>query len=373
MIFSILITIFALFIGFCYPKQKLSTWLLLALIYILFAFEHSSGDYEQYLNWYDNWQFLDTELLFLFLSQIGHALNLTFDQVRGFICLFEIIVIYKFVKDFSLEAPAVLAAFLIFPSFLSAELFRWLLGMSFVLLGLKYIIMPRNRKDYLIYFLCVTIAALSHSTCWFFLVYYLILIKSRNTLVAIVIVTVLLGVVFSRVGWFFDIFNQFFIRESLVEKYNTGVFANTNGLILSVIKSSIIVLMSWLAFVDLKKSQIVNQLSCHQIRSEQVQNALLFNERNVNMSIISLLTIVPIYFSIVAARIIHVPMIMMYIALVNKGVISRKKSYLYYPLALSCAYLFSALYIEGGSGPLLAFSSHFSEGYLIRFVETIFH
>lgn len=364
MFLPISITLFAIICGATFPKNKICIFVLSVLLYILFVFEQSGGDYAGYVDLY-NLDKYDTEWLFMFISKTGRSVGLSFDQMRSIVGLFEIFIIYKIAGKFSLAPGAVLSAFFVFPAFLSAELFRWLLGYSIIIYGLKYILEPRGRIDYVKYVFCVVLAALSHSSCWFFLLYLLILIKKRKLLVNVVLSVIVIGLVFSNVNWFFDIFRRFFIREHLIEKYQTGSYANTTGVMISVAKSMLILVMSYFSYKIKKSDYLHKQLSNIVILKKE--RAIVLNERIFDLSIISQLIIVPVYFSSVASRLLQVPLFLMFIALSNKGAVNKNQKVYYLPLLISVVYLVSALFLEGGNGTLFAFISHFTEGYLIHF------
>lgn len=366
---TIIITVIAILLGVIFPKSKICSAFLITLIYILFAFEHSEGDYEGYLMMYDSWETLDTETMFLLLSGLGHRFSLTFDQLRYIVCLLELLIISKFIIKHSIAPNIVLSSFLVFPAFMAAELFRWLMGMSIVILGLNYLIAPQKRIDYYKYFFCVVIAALSHSSCWFFLIYYLLLIKDRKSLIVVVLASLIVFLLLGNFDFFFDIFSKFTIREHLIDKYETGLYSNKMGIILALLKVGLIILVGWLT-IRRSPGNSFHSKGIYHINSNQI---IVNNERIFNLLIISSLMLIPMFFSSVSARLLHIPLLLLYISYSNMRHIKSKRPICLEPLLIAMLFLVLALFVDtNGLGPIVAFTSHFREGYLINFYNTIF-
>lgn len=369
MIATVLITSLFIIIGILFPRNKLVMYSILLLLFLLFAFEYSEFDYNTYLMMYDNWNTKDTEKLFKLLSEFGNRLNLTFDQLRGLVCIFEVLIIGRFIKRYSLMPCVVLVSFFIFPAFMAAELFRWLLGMTLIIFGLNYLIMPKSKIDYLKFFICVFIAALSHSSCWFFLSYFLILVNNRKYLILSVASILLVMLSLGNTGIFFELLSKLTIREHLVEKYETGLYSNTMGVLLALFKIGAFTL---LAFMSIRKKNNIYKRDNCLISVEKIDRYLYINNRIFNIVIVSSLMLIPIFFSSISARLLQIPLLLSYISYSNRCYIQNNKAICIEPVLLSGLFLVLALFIDtGGIGPIITFTSHFTEGFLIRFYETI--
>jgi hypothetical protein len=172
-------------------ESKILTILLLLLTYILFAFEQSDGDYMYYLIFFEQIGVgqgagMEYEPLYVFSCKMANEFGMSFFHLRAIISVIEVLILFFVAKRFTSKTAFVLALFFIFPALFDAELFRWLFGICIVIFGMQYLIRSKSFYDYLRYFICVVIASYYHSGCWFFLIYYLVLIPNHKLLLQLV-------------------------------------------------------------------------------------------------------------------------------------------------------------------------------------------
>ena len=107
-LFSIVLTLAFIILGLFRKDSKFITSVLLVLIYVLFAFEHSDGDYEGYLDMFaEITSGLDLiyEPLYVWSCMLAGNYGLDFDNMRMIISLFEVVILYyvtwRYTKKYS--------------------------------------------------------------------------------------------------------------------------------------------------------------------------------------------------------------------------------------------------------------------------------
>lgn len=364
---SILVALVAVISGFIKKDSKIVTFILLVLIYILFAFEHSDGDYLVYEYLFSNISIGDEfalayEAFFVILCKTADHLGLSFDQLRYIVSFSSVLLLFFAAKKFTKNTAFVFALFFIFPALFDAELFRQLTGSCFVIFGMQYLINSKSWIDYLKYIGFVVIGALFHSSLWFCLVYMLILIRNKKTirLMVLSIVTVILLVP----GLFFTIFSHLPIREFLVQKYQTGSYSNINGIIYTSFVLFITYMMSVVSSPRakmVKTNMLIEKQTMVYSSSENLQNKI----RDLN--IVALLLIVPMYFSENSERLLHIVLFYNYLALAN--VVTRKVEAGIYAVFAAVCLLVINLHFQVGLQNTVY--THFSEGFLINFWKVL--
>lgn len=205
-LFSIVLTLAFIILGLFRKDSKFITSVLLVLIYVLFAFEHSDGDYEGYLDMFaEITSGLDLiyEPLYVWSCMLAGNYGLDFDNMRMIISLFEVVILYYVTWRYTKNTAMVLALFFIFPATLDAELFRFLFGMMMSILGVSFLITYRSKKNIALYLLCVSIGALYHTSCWLYLIYLLLLIEDSKKLRKIVTISLVVSIGLVGTGFVF--------------------------------------------------------------------------------------------------------------------------------------------------------------------------
>ena len=385
-IFSALITSIFIVWGLIRKNSKIAAFGLAILLYILFAFEKSTGDYEGYIQMYKEigsgaGRALTYEVLYVLLCRIANSFHMTFDVMRGIICVVELFFIYITIKKYTPNIAMVLALFFIFPATLDAELFRWLLAMCIIIFGIQFILKGRGLKDYLIYTASVIIASLIHTSCWIFLIYLLLIIKDRKKLFRIVTVIFVVGMAFAGTGLFFSLLGHLPIRTFVIEKYQTGNYANWHGMLFAIVKQLIIFLMAVVATGRLTfshgkicicriDSEMKQTLSSEKIDTVKIRQ--LLDERILDLNLVSFLILIPMSYSSSVQRLFHVVVFFNYIALANRCAIEKNNiKHTIYSAITATLLLLSLLFVES-NGAVYAFTSHFTDGYFTNLFSQLF-
>ena len=385
-IFSILITAFFIVWGLIDKDSKIAVFGLLVLLYILFAFEKTDGDYLVYLAMFNQIGYgigkgLESETLFVFLCKVANSMNMTFDAMRKIVCVFELIFLYSTIKKYTSNVAMVLALFFIYPAFLDAELFRWLLGMCFVIYGFQFLLKGRNVRDYGLFALLVIVASQFHTSCWFFMMYLLLAIKDRSKLIRVVSIILIVGMAFSGTGLFFHVLGLLPIRTFVIEKYQTGSYANVIGFLFQIVKQVFVFMMVLVSTgrINFNNGNVLlkyrnDDYLFNVIKTQFVDLRNSLDEKIYDFNIISFLILIPLYFSSSVQRLVHVVVFFNYISLANKCQ-SEKNSFDYtvYSAVTAILLLLSLLFIES-TGAVDAFLSHFTEGYFTNlFSQLLFY
>ncbi len=364
--FSIGILLFFVVFGLLRHDSKIATAGLLLLLYMLFAFERSLADYERYLEYYDEIKSgfghaNELEPLYVLSCSTAAKMGMSFDQMRYIFCFLEISLLYKVIRQYTKKTALVLALFFIFPAMIEAELFRFLFGMTLIIYALPNLF-SYSKKNYIKYFVFVTLAGLFHSSCFIFFIYYLLVVKKRKELVIIVSTLLFLGTMTISADSLFGVFGHLPIREAVIAKYETDSYANTNGVLFSVIKQTLIFSLALVAIIGFKDRCLIHK------PSKTDDNAMLLNSRIIDLNLISLLMLIPMYLSSSSQRLVHVVVFYNFIAVANGSLAHKWKFRWIYAFFVSVCLLIFVLFIES-SGTVYAFVSHFTEGFLVNFTE----
>lgn len=370
-LFSIILLLSFVLLGLFFHKSKIVGSGLLILLFLLFAFEKSIGDYEEYLLMYDEigsgvGRANEYEILYVLACSTAAKLGLTFDQMRYIFCIAEVLMIYSVIKRYTKNKALVLALFIIYPALLDAELFRFLFGMTLVIYALPYLLQG-NRKGYIIYFVLVGLAALFHTSCWLFLIYYLLLIRNRRRLITIVVVILLFGTSLNAIDSFFGIMEYLPIREHVIEKYETDSYSNMTGMLFNIVKQMLIFSLGFIAYWGMKSKHNSYDFKVLGISRE---NALILNSRIVDLNIISCLMLIPMYLSTSSQRMVHIIVLYNFIAIANSSLTKKGRFTFLYAFLVAAVLLVFLLFIEG-TGTQYALISHFTEGFVINFLDTV--
>lgn len=411
-LFSIIILLSFILYGLISHSSKVATIGLLLLLYILFAFEKSIGDYEGYLEMFDEIRVgigraTEYEALYVFSCSAAAELGMTFDQMRYVFCVVEIALIYSVIRKYTTNTALVLSLFFIFPALLDAELFRFLAGMSLVIYAFPYLL-QNTKKGYIIYLCFVVLAALFHTSCWLFLIYYLLAIKNRKNLILIVAVILLFGTSLSAIDSVFGLMEYLPIREHVIEKYDTDSYSNMNGVLFDVCKQLLILSLGLVGYIRFNNSEDIDVSDCSIVTDGTLlldydedngvsndsmttddsplldynedndesndlmmsDNALLLNSNIIDLNIISCLMLIPMYLSTSSQRLVHVIVFFNFIAIANNSQTFRGRYCWLYGFLVSVILLIFLLYIEG-TGTQYALISHFTEGFIINLLDTI--
>lgn len=170
MIVSILIAVFLIANSFIFKKSKFLAIALLGLMWLLWGWNYSNGDYEAYKTLYNNALILEGnyEVGYKLLMIIARLLNLEFQQFIIVISLIVVILWGRFIlKCSNVPALYVSCIFLVFFP-LDYVLVRNTLAFSIVLQGLCAVI-KQNKHSLIKYLLFVLLASSIHFSTFFYL------------------------------------------------------------------------------------------------------------------------------------------------------------------------------------------------------------
>lgn len=395
MFISAFITLFFVLLGIVKRNSVLVSYVLLLLVYILFAFENTDipdSDYSKYLNHYDaigNGIVTAHEPLFHLVCRIGNYFNVSFNFMRGIVCVFEVFVIFRVIKRYTGNIAFVLSIFIIYPALFNAELFRWLMGMCIVLFAFPYLIEAKSRKDYLKFFILVLLATMGHVSCFVFLIYLLLAINSKKKLTYIVLFIILMGFVLSKVNVVYFLMDNLLINDEINDKYQTGDFSNIFGVLSYTAKLSLVFLVCLIALSG-RKSRKVSNLNV--TRNDNIDNkwsaigkddntwakriqfrAQILMDKILCINIISFILVVLSVYTSQVLRLMQVVLFFNYIVLAvsceyNIKDASRKICLALFPIVLL---LLNMLFLES-EGTLPVYVGHFTNGYIVNLFNTLF-
>lgn len=369
---SIYITLGFVFLGIYKHDSKVITCILMLLLFILFSYEHTEGDYAVYVRVYDDiGAYLNAsnyEPLYVLSCRFFNQLNFTFDQMRAVFSFVEIISFYYVIRKYTKNTALVFAFFIVYPATLFAELFRSLVGTTIIIWGLHYLLTDNSKRRKWLYLASVILASMFHTSCWIFLIYYLLVVQSRKQLIWILLFGILIGIIIIQNDAFFNLFSLFAESERLIEKYGSNVGHNMIGILselfrLAVVFSICICTVGW---KNVNKWFHVTGVKVN--TKQSIANTLQY--RTIDLNLISILLFIPLYYSSLNDRLLLPLLFYNYVALgssLNKEGAFKKV----YGLIACVVLLLMKLFIKG-EWTQLAFISHFTEGYMIRMVEELF-
>lgn len=372
-VFSSIITVGFIVWGLVRKKSKLVSFALLLLLFVLLAFEKTTGDYQGYLTMYDeisrgSGRALTYEILYVLLCRVGVILGLSFNTLRAYVVIIELIFLYSVIKKYTENTAMVLSLFFIFPAMLDAELFRWLLGMCIVIFGIQFILNEKTIRNVVLFCASIAVASMFHTSCWIFLIYLLLMIQDTRRIRRVVIIVLIIGIAFLSTGVFFNLLSHLPIRVYVIEKYQTGNYSNWHGILFDLLKQLLIFFMGIVATGRMElfgRRLIMRKVNQELVLSNNklIKDANLLNNQIINLNLISFLILIPLYYSSSVQRLTHVVVFFNYIALANRCDNNKNaRTHTLFCIAMSTLLLLSLLFLES-EGAVYAFTSHFTEGY----------
>lgn len=155
----------------------------------------SSGAYDveigisRYINYASFQSF--TEVGYNSLIILAHNLGMNYRLFFVLCSLFELAIMFWFVKKNSVNPPIVFGLFLIYPFFIYFQYIRNILAFAFVLIALDALINKSNKYIFK-YIILIAIASTIHFSSLFFLIYLLInFFKKKTTIIIVMFMAVL--------------------------------------------------------------------------------------------------------------------------------------------------------------------------------------
>lgn len=369
---SIYITLGFVFLGIFKHDSKVITCFLLLLLFVLFSYEHTDGDYAVYTRVYDEIgkykNASDYEPLFVLSCKLFNQLNFTFDQMRMFFSLVEIISFYYVAKKCTKNTALVFALFMVYPATLFAELFRSLVGSAIIIWGLHYLLSNDSNRSKWLYLASVILASMFHTSCWMFLIYFLLLVHDRKKLLSIILFCIIIGLVVIQNNAFYSLFSIFAESDRLITKYGSNEGHNMIGMLSELVKLTVVFSVGICA-VGVKNANSWFHGSGAMVDTKR-SGANILLSRIMDLNLISMLLFIPLFYSSLNDRLLVPVLFYNYVALgcsLYKGEVFKKQ----FGLIVCVVLLLMKLFIKG-EWTQLAFISHFTEGYMIRMVEELF-
>lgn len=230
-------------LGFVFSKNKYVNIYICLVVLVMVALSH---DYED--NFYYEGIFKDTlnngegygyEILFVFINRLISYITNDYIIFRWIFGSLYVSGLYLIIRRLTIHPNMVWGALLIYPALWDAITIRNSLSMVISMLALLKLIECKNIKQSLLPLGLFIIAALNHSSYWITVVFvplWFILKKPRGRvwLLSGVVVAAVVCSVFPDL--LFNIFSSLSVRESAVKVYQTGEYANINGMIYNVLK-----------------------------------------------------------------------------------------------------------------------------------------
>lgn len=377
MLLSFIYFVIIIFCGIYCKNTKLLNTILAVSLFLLFAFEHSDQDYEAYVNVYDSvgsgriLDLLGYEASYLMFCTLGNSYNLSFDAARAIVCVFEVLALACTIKVFNNKIALVIAMFMIFPATSDAELFRWLSGMCLTIFAVPYLIRAANVYDYIVYGVLIAFATFLHTSCLFFSLFYLLLIKDRKLLVTIVVSAFIVLFVTSQTSLLYKIIVYLPIDESLNDKFQQTGHSNIFGLLAITIRELPIILIGYMSYRNQTHNQtntsITNKkFTLSRAGGHEDMGALLCS-KIWNINIISILLIAVAIYTPQVQRLFHVVLFFNLVAVAYITEIKKNSKLII--STLSCCVIALLLHLNNGAQNVEIFLSHFKEGFLVNFTN----
>lgn len=235
-------------LGFVLPKSKIVQALFLIVIYSIYALSFDGWDYYNYMAQYDTIASGGDsvyELLFVKSFLLISKSGVDFFGARCIYYLFTVCILVYSVNKLTDYPNPVWACYLIFSSFPDGPLIRNTMAMSISLLAISIVIDNFRIKRILLAICLLICASLFHSSYWILLfgiipMVYFYRGMSERCFVGLFIIFFIIFTALPSVV--FDLFSKLTIRENVIEKYQTGMYANTIGTLYNVLKYLLIIL-----------------------------------------------------------------------------------------------------------------------------------
>lgn len=227
--------VFLILLGIILPKNKFVQLLLVIVIYSIYALSFDGNDYFNYTFIYDTiasggdsvYEVLFVKLL-SFISKSG----LSFFWARCIIYFFVVGLLVISVNKLTSFPNPVWVCYLIFSAFPDGPLIRNTIAMSIVLFAISICAKKLTQKRIFLSVSLLICASLFHSSYWILLFCAIIMIafyKGLSVREYIFLFTIAFFIFTSMSNLVFEVFGEFAIRENVIDKYQTGRYANWIG------------------------------------------------------------------------------------------------------------------------------------------------
>lgn len=246
-------------IGIFLKRNKMFSYMMIALAIFLIAGNICNADYTNYITNYNNILnplYTDKfEIGYQFIVMICFKLGLTYNQFLLISSIIAFILIFNTVKLFTPYTSLTISLYMIFPFVLDLVQYRNFLSMSIFIYGLRYIIC--TNKNYFKYIICVLIASLFHKSALIYLILLLINIKDNRKLIYIMIASTLSVVLFKPT--IFKLLASFVSIEKI--EYYTSATTSITTKLCAITYFIYMILLVHVSINILKKENILEKIN----------------------------------------------------------------------------------------------------------------
>lgn len=234
--------VFLILLCIILPKSKFVQLLLVIVIYSIYALSFDGDDFLNYTFMYDSIASGEDsvyEVLFVKLLSFISKSGLPFFWARCIIYFFVVGLLVISVNKLTSFPNPVWACYLIFSAFPDGPLIRNTIAMSIALFAISICAKKQTQKRLFLSFLLLICASLFHSSYWVLIFCAIIMIafyKGLSVKEYIFVFIIAFFIFTSMSNLVFEVFGEFAIRENVIEKYQTGQYANWVGTCYNILK-----------------------------------------------------------------------------------------------------------------------------------------
>lgn len=312
MVLLVSLLIFIIFLGYLKSKSIVVNILLCSIVCILFAYSQDDQDWNVYQNYYEGTIQESYELGYAWLNQVSNNFGLSYLEFRLFIGVVFCSVLFFIIRKLTKHANVVWSSYLIYSAMFDACILRNSLSMLFAIPGILFLIQSKRIHNLFVPLICFVIAAFIHNSFWFFLIFipFWFIIQSQNGIAKVCVFSIVLYLIcVINTTFLFDLFGQLIVREGVIDKYETGRYANINGAIYNLLKYIL-----YISPVLFYKYFGTHSRKC--LPSSRLE--AIFNKHILDINILFIVLLVPQFFAITFSRFFRMLCLFNYVFLANQ-------------------------------------------------------
>lgn len=277
----IILSICAL-LGFFFSKNKLVTVFLAFVVFSFFYMSEDNYDFINYENIFEDAQHKNRfgyEIGYVYLNQLISQIGLDYMALRCFIGILFVVILYFIIGKLTNRPNIVWSAMIIFPAMFDGTLLRNSPAMAISMIALFYLLKCQSLKQYSIPLSLFILAALFHSSYWVMVLFipaWIYLKKRKSFKIFLIFIAGAYILSTSISDYIFNIFSHLLVREAAIEKYQTGMYANSTGVAYNIVKY-LFILSPVLLFRNWNNSTIPNTSSARDFSSGLLKLNILFS------------------------------------------------------------------------------------------------
>jgi hypothetical protein len=366
MILLVFLLLFIIFLGYFNTKSVIVNILLCSIVCILFAYSQDDQDWHVYQKYYEGNIQESYELGFAWLNQLSYNFGLTYLEFRLFIGVLFCSVLFFIIRKLTKHTNVVWSTYLIYSAMFDACILRNSLSMLFAIPGILFLIQSKRSRDFFAPLICFVIAALIHNSFWFFLIFipFWLIIQSKNGIAKVCVFSIVLYFIcVINTSFLFDLFGKLIVREGVIDKYETGRYANFNGAVYNLLKY--LFYISPILYYKYFNTHSQNYLPSNRLEA-------LLNKHILDINILFIVLLVPQFFAITFSRFFRILCLFNYLFLANQVNVSSQKRL---PKVISLIYatvlLFLIIFWESPGTFEGVFLMHFETNSVFEIIKNI--